>query len=80
MEGENAGYHVGHMKEAGGTGTDSHVWEIEEAGGNFVRFKSCSSNPELTGCYMYKTASMCGKTSEGGKSTTYFVGAHRDAN
>lgn len=80
MEGENAGFHVGHQKEAAALSGDVHVWEIEEAGGGFVRFRSCSTLPELAGSYLFKTAAISGKTTEGGKATTYFVGAHREAN
>jgi len=29
---------------------------------------------------LFKTAAISGKTTEGGKATTYFVGAHKEAN
>ena len=80
MEGDNAGFHVGHQKDASTFSDDSHIWEMEDAGGGFVRFKSCSTLPELAGSYLFKTAAMSGKTTEGGSATTYFIGAHREAN
>jgi len=34
---------------------NKHIWEIETTEFGTVRIKSASKDPELEGCYMYKS-------------------------
>ena len=79
LEGSDGGLQVAHHKEANTFNNYRYLWEIEGAENGTVRIKSASSDPNLTGCYIYKSQVISGQTTDGGKATTYYIGAHRNA-